>query len=233
MVFGVFAAGETGSAAAVAAVAAIDPGRPAAAFSSVGSGRDAVRPSGAGSGWRGASRVDLGCGSGSVGRPAADAVGGAAFAVVGGRSTGSATAALSDWTMSAGGAAGCWVLLAGPLGCSATGSALAVTPGFGAVCLTAWLGVVAAAGFSVAAFSAAGEPLASGSIADVVGRSGAAVPLAVSCAAVFLDVVGFFAIARNLRGLLASNVLAGRLPSHWAAGRWIVDQRAGGLSMPG
>jgi hypothetical protein len=130
-------------------------------------------------------------------------------------------------------------LLAGPLGCSATGSALAVTPGFGAVCLTAWLGVVAAAGFSVAAFSAAGEPLAdgeplaSGSIADVVGRSGAAVPLAVSCAAVFLDVVGFFAIARNLRGLLASNVLAGRLPSHWAAGRWIVDQRAGGLSMPG
>jgi hypothetical protein len=110
--------------------------------------------------------------------------------------------------------------------------------------VTARLGVVAAAGFSVAGFSVAalsaagepladGEPLASGSIADVVGRSGAAVPLAVSCAAVFLDVVGFFAIARNLRGLLASNVLAGRLPSHWAAGRWIVDQRAGGLSMPG
>jgi hypothetical protein len=135
-------------------------------------------------------------------------------------------------------AVGCWVCVAGSGGCWATGLAVVVAvAGSCVVFLTTWLGVFAAAAcpvvaFSSVAFSAAGEPLALGSLGDAVGRSGAAVSLAVFWAAVFFDVVGFFAIAGNLRGLLASNVHAGRLPSHWARGHWVGDQRTGGLSMP-
>jgi len=104
------------------------------------------------------------------------------------------------------GAAGCsasfspgfWVVFGG------TGLAGAKAPavGFGAVFLTTGLGVARAA-------LAAGEPLASGFAAGFGDRSGGVVAVVVFRAAVFLDVVGFFAIARNLRGLLASNVCAG------------------------